>query len=138
MLPSSPSSPSPCEIPTAMAVTLSPSSYITPFIFGFLKSIDLQSVGLRIDSVAHLLPFVNPSHTTIGKENEIVVHESFMTESREVADESLSTDHFLGCENVFLNILRNLFLMITPLVTLMLTIVIIVNLLCGSNELCPQ
>jgi len=35
--PSSPSSPSPCEILTGMDVTLSPSYYITPFIFGFFE-----------------------------------------------------------------------------------------------------
>ena len=36
-----------CELLTGMVVTPSPSYYITPFIFGFLKSIDLESVGLN-------------------------------------------------------------------------------------------
>ena len=98
MPPSSSSSPPPCEISTGMAITLSPSYYIAPFIFKFLKSIDLQSMGLRIDSIAHLLPYVQPSHTTLRE--EILVHEPFMIESREMGDESLSTDEFLGSENV--------------------------------------
>ena len=75
-----------------MDVTLLPSYFITPFIFRFLKSIDIQSVGLMIGSVAHLLPFANPSQKTI--EEEIVVYDSVMTESREMGNESLSTDEF--------------------------------------------
>ena len=55
-------------------------------------------MGLKIDNVAHLLPFVKPSHTTI--EEEGVVYESFLPESRQVGDESLSMDEFFGCENV--------------------------------------
>jgi len=55
-------------------------------------------MGLKIDSVVHLLPFVKPSYTTLG--DEIGVYESFMTKSRKVTDESLSIDEFLGGENV--------------------------------------
>ena len=71
-----PPSSSPCELSTDMVVTPSPSYYITPFIFGFLKSIDLESVGLRINSVAHLLPFVKSSPTTGVEEG--VAYESFL------------------------------------------------------------
>ena len=42
------SSPPPCEVSKGMDVTLSPSYSITPFTFGFLKSLDLQLVGLTI------------------------------------------------------------------------------------------
>ena len=94
----SPSSPPPCEVSKGMDVTLSPSYSITPFIFGFLKSIDLQLVDLMIDSLVHFLPFVNSSQKTLGE--EIVVYDSVMTKSREVGNESLSTDEFLGCDNV--------------------------------------
>jgi len=55
-------------------------------------------VGLRIDSVAHLLPFVKSPHTTRGE--EAVAYESFLYESRELGDASFSTDELLGCENV--------------------------------------
>ena len=55
-------------------------------------------MGLRIDSVVHLLPFVKSSHTTSGE--EIVVHELVITESWELGDEFVSTDEVLGCENV--------------------------------------
>jgi len=81
-----------------MVVTPSPSYYITRFIFGFLKSIDLESVRLRIDSVAHLLPFVKSSHTTGGEKG--VSYESFFPESKELGVESLSMDDLLVCENV--------------------------------------
>ena len=46
-------------------------------------------MGLGIDSVAHLLPFVKSSHTTL--EEEIVVHEPVFTKLRELGDDSLST-----------------------------------------------
>jgi len=81
-----------------MVDTPSPSYYVTPFIFGFLKSIDIKSVGLRIDSVSHLLPFVKSSRTTRGEEG--VAYEPFLPGSRELGVESFSTNDLLGCENV--------------------------------------
>jgi len=55
-------------------------------------------VGLRIDSVAHLLAFVESSPTTGGEDG--VACESFLPESRELGVESLSTDDLMGCENI--------------------------------------
>ena len=48
-----------------------PPTTLLLLFFGFLKSINLQSVALRIDSVAHLLPFVKPSQTTLGEEIKV-------------------------------------------------------------------
>jgi len=59
---------------------------------------------------------VKPSHTTLGE--EIVVHESFITESRAVRDESLSVDEFLGGENVGLEHLEEFVLNDDPTVDL--------------------
>ena len=89
-------------------VTPSPSFSITPFIFRFLKSLDLQSVGLSIGSLAHLLPFVNPSQKVMGK--EMVVYDSVVAESREVGNESMSTEEFSGCGNVVVENLEELVL----------------------------
>ena len=48
-----------------------------------------------------------------------MVYDLVMTKSREVGNESMSTDEFLGCDNV---------------VTLMLMIVMILNLSFGSKD----
>ena len=81
-----------------MDTTPSPSFSITPFIFGFLKNLDLQSVGLSLGSLTDLLTFVNPPQKVTGK--EIVVDDSILAEPREVGNESMSTEQFLGCDNM--------------------------------------
>ena len=81
-----------------MVVTPSSSYCITPFIFWGFKSIDLESVSLRINSVSHLLPCVKSSHATGGEEG--MANESFFSESRELGGGSFSIDDLLGCENV--------------------------------------
>ena len=55
-------------------------------------------MGLSNGSLAPFLPFVNLSQKVTEK--EMVVYDSIMAESREVGNESLSTDEFLGCDNV--------------------------------------
>ena len=120
-----------------MDVTPSLSYSITHFIFGILKSIDFQSVGLTISCVAHLLPFVNPSQKTMGE--EIMVYDSGMIESREVANESVSIDEFLGCDNVVIDNLEESVLNDDPVGNIMLMIVMSLNPSCslsrpGNNE----
>ena len=69
----SPTPPSPQAVIMGMENTPSPSFSITPFIFGFLKSLDLQSVGLN----SNVMPTVH-----LITRWEIVVYDPVMAASR--------------------------------------------------------
>jgi len=61
--------------------TPSPSFWITPFVFGFLKSLDLHLVGLNPD----MMPSINPITGW-----EIVVYDLVVAESRLGGDKTES------------------------------------------------
>jgi len=64
-------SPPPNKVTMGMDFTPSPSFCVTTLIFGFLKSLNLHSVGLSLDGLTHLLPFVNPIRPVINKPQRV-------------------------------------------------------------------
>jgi len=77
---------------------------------------------------------VNSSQKTLGEEIEVC--NSIVTESREVGIEFLSTDKFLGCDNVGVENLEEPVLNDDSIGGI--DVDDILNLSCGSNELSPR
>ena len=98
----SPAPQSPQEVLMGMENTPSPSFSITLFVFGFLKSLDLNLVGLNPDMI---------SSVNLITGWEIVVYDPVMAESRLGRDkpESVGQSKDFGVENVVENLSFNEF-----------------------------
>ena len=86
-LPVSSLSPPPKELAIGMDFNSSPPISITPTNFGFLKSLDLKSVGMSLEDVPSIMGW------------ELVVYNPVVAESRSMRTESVGSSN-MGVENI--------------------------------------